>query len=320
MKIAIAGAGAMGSRFGKMLHDSGQDVTLIDNWEEHVQKIQKQGLLFHTDAGDVVLKVPTYTPAQLPANQHFDLVILFTKAMQMHDMLSDIKPVIDAHTNVLVLANGIGNIETIEEFVPRAQIVAGVTVWSSELDGPAEVTLTGTGTVSLQAVQPDEKNEGFLKELVEVMNGAKLNVSVSPSVIGAIWKKAAFNSVLNTYTSIISCNVGEFGSFSHRDQLIKSTLTEIDLVAQAMHVPFDKADTLALIMSQFEPGQNGAHYASMYQDLAKGRLTEVDYLNGYIAKMGEKLGVPTPINSTLTAIIHSREELNSLHKSPVKVG
>ncbi|WP_461226014.1 2-dehydropantoate 2-reductase [Lacticaseibacillus suihuaensis] len=311
MKIAIAGAGAMGSRFGKMLQDADQDVTLIDNWAAHVTQIQQRGLLFHLPEGDATVAFPAFTPAALKP-QHFDLIILFTKAMQMAGMLEDIQGVIDQDTKILVLANGIGNVETIERFVPRKQIIAGVTVWSAELDGPGEVTLTGTGSVSLQAVAPDAANDAFLTQLVAVMNQAHLNVTVSPSVIEAIWKKAAFNSVLNTYTSLISCNVGEFGRFSHRDALITATLHEIAQVAAGLKVPFDEPATLALIMSQFAPGQNGAHYASMYQDLAKHRLTEIDYLNGYVAKKGAELGIPTPINNTLTALIHCREELNQM--------
>ncbi|HAT53688.1 MAG TPA: 2-dehydropantoate 2-reductase [Lactobacillus sp.] len=313
MKIAIAGAGAMGSRFGKMLQDSGQTVTLIDNWAAHVSQIQKHGLLVHTDGQEQIVKFEAFQPSELNFQQ-FDLIILFTKAMQMEGMLQDIQKAIGHNTKILVLANGIGNIETIEHFIPRKQIIAGVTVWSSELDGPGEITLTGTGSVTLQAVQPDDNNALFLQQLVTLMNNAKLNVTVSNSVIEAIWKKAAFNCVLNTYTSLISCNVGEFGAFSNRDFLIDNVLNEITSVAKAMKVPFNKQETLDLILSQFKPGQNGSHYASMYQDLSQNRLTEIDYLNGYIAKKGAEFHIPTPVNSLLTALIHCREELNQMQK------
>ena len=308
MKFAIAGAGAMGSRFVKMLYEADQDVVLIDNWKEHVDEIDKNGLKVLTDGKTHYYKIPAYLPESTP-KQHFDCIILFTKAMQIDTMLSNIKHLIDEETYILVLANGIGNIETIEKYVDKARIVAGVTVWSSELNGPGFVTLTGKGTVSLQGIEIEPESEKFLNQLVDTMNQAQLNVSISKDVLEAIWKKAAFNSVLNTLTSIIGCNVGEFGRFTSRDFLIDGVLNEFEAIAQKMSIQFNKEATKELIVSQFSDDGNADHYTSMYQDLSKKRSTEIDYLNGYVAKKGKELGIATPFNELLSSLVHCREEL-----------
>lgn len=312
LTIAIAGAGAMGSRFASMLSDANINVTLIDKWQEHVKTINERGLLVEDNEGKKkVYRLPAYLPENV--QQTFDLVIVFTKAMQMNDMLSSLKRVITKDTLVLTLANGIGNIETIEKYVPKENIIAGVTVWSSELVGPGEIKLTGQGSVSLQAVT--SANSTAVQEVVNTMNQAGLNVSLADNVLQAIWRKAAFNSVLNTLTSLTDANVGEFGQTSTSMRLADKVLDEFEIAAEKVAVKFDKQDTRNLIQSQFGENGNGAHYASMYQDLHNNRLTEIDYLNGYVSHLGEKYHFDTPVNSLLTDLIHAKENLNQIRSS-----
>jgi len=314
LNVAIAGAGAMGARFASMLSDVNISVTMIDKWQEHVSAINSYGLKVE----DRQKNIKTYhIPAFLPedVSQKFDLIIVFTKAMQMDNMLSSLKKIIDKNTFVLTLANGIGNIETIEKYVPQENIIAGVTVWSSELVGPGKIKITGQGSVTMQAVSSDG-NKAKIKEIVDEMNKAKLNVNLADDVLSAIWRKAAFNSVLNTLTSLMDANVGEFGKTSTGMQIADQVLNEFELAANAVDVKFDKQDTQRLIQSQFGPQGNGNHYASMYQDLHNNRKTEIDYLNGYVSYLGKKYNFDTPVNTLLTDLIHAKEDLNQIRVTP----
>ena len=119
MNITIAGVGAMGSRFALMLHRAGHKVTLIDGWEEHVTAIQKNGLQANLNGEEVVAKLPIYFQSEVDPTLSNDLIILFTKAMQLEAMLADIQPLIRDNTAVLCLLNGIGHEEVIEKYVPR---------------------------------------------------------------------------------------------------------------------------------------------------------------------------------------------------------
>ncbi|MGX1961190.1 2-dehydropantoate 2-reductase [Levilactobacillus brevis] len=309
MKIAIAGAGAMGSRFGVKLQEAGNQVTLIDNWSAHVDQINQAGLTVTTDDG--VDHVYTMT-AQHPeaVTDQFDLIILFTKTMQMDAMLQQLAPVLTNHPIVLTLANGIGNIETIERHVPKNQIVVGTTVWSSGLTGPGHITVTGTGSISLQAVVPDQFPN--LADLITTLNAAGLNASAADNVLAAIWKKAGLNSVLNTYCTLFDCNIGEFGALKNWQTLTATVLDEFQAAADAAQIQFSAAAVTDLIAAQFPAAVNGNHYPSMHQDMANQRPTEIDFLNGYVAKLGQQLHVPTPANALLTQLIHSQEQLKQI--------
>lgn len=309
MKIAIAGAGAMGSRFGVKLQAAGNQVTLIDNWADHVAAINRDGLIVTTDDGtDHVYPMTAQTPQQV--TDHFDLVILFTKAMQMDQMLQDLGDVLDNHPAVLTLANGIGNVETIARHVPQSQIIVGTTVWSSGLTGPGHIQVTGTGSISLQAVTPAQFPN--LPEILTTLNAAGLNASEAANVMAAIWKKAGLNSVLNTYCTLFDCNIGEFGALPNWRILNDAVLTEFQAVTDAADIQFSAADVTALIAAQFSPQTNGGHYPSMHQDMANRRPTEIDFLNGYVAKLGTQLHVPTPTNALLAQAIHAQESLKGI--------
>ncbi|MFC6275153.1 ketopantoate reductase family protein [Levilactobacillus tangyuanensis] len=306
MKIAIAGAGAMGSRFGVKLQAAGNDVTLIDNWADHVAAINANGLMVTSDDGkDQAYPMTALAPKDVTTT--FDLVILFTKTMQMDQMLTDLHAVLANHPAVLTLANGIGNVETIEKHVPRSQIVVGTTVWSSGLVGPGHIKVTGTGSISLQAVDP--ANFPNLDDIISTLNAAGMNASPADDVMAAIWKKAGLNSVLNTYCTLLNCNIGEFGALPNWRDLNDAVLDEFQAVADAAKITFSASDVTTLIAAQFSPETNGGHYPSMHQDMANHRPTEVDFLNGYVARLGKKLGVPVPHNAILAQLIHSQEAL-----------
>ncbi len=310
MKIAIAGAGAMGGRFGAMLYRSGErEVVFIDRWAEQVKAINERGLTVTENGQSIVYPIPAFFPEQVTTS--FDLIILFTKAMQMDEMLQSIQHVVDDSTFVLVLSNGIGNIETIEKYVPAGRIIAGVTIWSSELDGPGRMTLTGNGSVTMQAVTPTADSGEILQRIIVEMNRAGLNASAADDVIDVIWKKAALNSVLNTLTALLHCDIEAFGRTRSAHRLTKAVLDEFTAVAKRCGIHFDENEAIHWIEQQFDPAANGRHHPSMYQDLEKHRPTEVDYLNGYIVREGQRFGIPTPVNAVLTDLIHAREDLNA---------
>jgi 2-dehydropantoate 2-reductase len=115
MKIAIAGAGAMGSRFGLMLHQGGNDVTLIDGWKEHIETIRKHGLSANLNGQELTAQLKVELQSEVNLQNEMELIILFTKAMQLDKMLSDIQPMLSENTKVLCLLNGIGHEDIIEK-------------------------------------------------------------------------------------------------------------------------------------------------------------------------------------------------------------
>lgn len=303
MKVAIAGAGAMGCRFGYMLADSGVDVTLIDSWKMHVDTINQQGLLVENEAGSRHYSLPTVLPEDVSGS--FDMLIVFTKAMQMDEMLQKIAPVLASAKVVMTLSNGLGNIETLEKYVDRSVIYAGVTLWSCELEGPGHIRATGSGNIELQPLT--SQNMATADRVVEMFNHAGLNAELSPNVLLSIWKKAAFNSVMNTFCALLDCNVGSFGNRPGALDLARTVVQEIVQVASSQQIPLTEEMVMHTVEKVFDPRESGEHYPSMHQDLQKGRLTEIDYLNGAVARMGESKGIAVPVNRLLTQLIHAKE-------------
>ena len=141
MKIVIAGAGAMGSRFAIKLKRGGNDVTLIDGWPAHIEAIRTNGLQANLDGEEITESFPIYAQSEVTADAPADLIIVFTKAMQLDQMMQDIASLIGDQTRVLCLLNGIGHEDTIEKYVATDKIFLGNTLWTADLIGPGQVRI-----------------------------------------------------------------------------------------------------------------------------------------------------------------------------------
>ncbi len=177
LNIYIAGAGSMGCRFGYQLAKANNKVTLLDEWEEHITAIQSKGLSITGDQEDNI-DIPIMKPEE--ADQSADLIILFTKAMQLPSMLQNIEHIMNEDTKVLCLLNGLGHLEEIQKYVPRENILMGVTIWTAQLESPGKVKLSGQGGINLQSVE--KTGETFGKDLINIFNEANLNAEYDQDV------------------------------------------------------------------------------------------------------------------------------------------
>ena len=150
MKITIAGAGAMGCRFGGALFAAGHEVLLLDGWPEHVSAINGRGLRVDDSDGSHVVRVPAHA---FPADQPGDLVIVFGKATQTASVAAASAAAIGPSTLVLTLQNGLGNIEALRSRVPDSRLLAGTTTLGTELLGPGHIRALGSGETVLGALQ-----------------------------------------------------------------------------------------------------------------------------------------------------------------------
>lgn len=306
MKILFAGAGAMGARFGYLLAQQGNDVTFADYWQAHIDAINTQGLKVIVDNKEVGnFKIPAFTPQTVEGT--YDLVFVFTKAMQLNQMMQDIRHVITRNTYVICLLNGLGNVDNILPFVPGKQIYLGTTLWSSGLGGPGIVNAFGSGSIALQQVEKTESP--FHEKMLDTLNKAGLNVSFSDNVMQTIWHKVSLNCVLNSYCTLIDCNIAEYGNYEYNEVLTELVLDEIVAVGKAEGVDVLKDVVMNNIKGVFPLDKAGAHHPSLYQDMANRRKTEIDYLNGAIARLGAKHQIPTPVCLAITHMIHAKESV-----------
>lgn len=309
MKIAIVGAGAMGSRIGLMLHQANNEVILIDRWPDHIQAIREKGLIGEFEDHEVVAHLPIYSPEEIVEDHaNVDLVIALTKSMQLESMFQDIHPIIGKDTFVFCLLNGLGHEETLSKFVPKENIIFGTTTWTAGLAGPGHAKLVGTGSIEMENLASEGK--AFTLEVLNVFQNAGLNPIYSTNVRYSIWKKACINGTLNGLCTILDCNIADFGALTGAKNLIETIVEEFASVAKMEGIELDQPQVIRAIEATYDVKTQGLHFPSMYQDLIRNhRKTEIDYINGAVWQKGRKHQIETPYCAFLTQLIHAKEEL-----------
>ncbi len=303
MKIAIAGSGALGCGFGYMMQKNGNDVTLIDFWEEHIAAIKKNGLTITVNKKEDNIVIPVGKPAEI--KDKFDAVFIFTKSMGLRHMLEEIKHLLTEDTKVICLLNGLGHAKTIAEYVPGKNIIMGTTVWTGGIDAPGKTHFMGEGPVEVQNVDINEKESTL--QIVKMMADSGLNGIYSQDVHFTTWRKACVNGTMNALCSLLDCNIKELFETTEREGLIKEIVSEFSLLAETEGVHLDVEETVSYLKATAE--KVGAHYPSMHQDLKNKRLTEIDFLNGTVAKEAGNKGLEAPYSKLITQLIHAKEDI-----------
>lgn len=303
MKIAIAGSGALGCGFGYMMKKDGNDVTLIDFWDDHINAIKENGLSITVNGKEDNVIIPIGKPEEI--KDTFDTVFIFTKSMGLRQMLEKIKHMLTEDTKVVCLLNGLGHATTISEYIPQKNIIMGTTLWTGGIDAPGKTHFMGEGPVEVQ--NSDENEEEGTREVVKMMADCGLNGVYSQNVNFTTWRKACVNGTMNALCSLLDCNIKELFETSQIDQLNKKIVSEFSRVAETEGVHIDVEETVNYLKGTAE--KVGEHYPSMHQDLKNKRLTEIDFLNGEVAKQAEAKGLEAPYSQLITQLIHAKEDI-----------
>jgi 2-dehydropantoate 2-reductase len=306
MNIVIIGAGAMGSRVGPALYKNDYHVQLIDDWEEHVEAIQQNGLMVINEKG----KEQVYIPAHLPKDcaEEVDLLIILTKSTKTESMMKSCLHLISERTQVLTLQNGLGNIEVLTKYVSKEQLFVGITTYSAKLSGPGMVEAFGSGKTEIMDVTGQQKEEA--ERIIQIFNHSAIHAIISENVIKSIWNKVAFNSVMNPLCTLTKSSAGVIGTYCHFYEIIDPILDEIIKVAEVEGIELNKKYITETIIAALNPSMSGSHLSSMYQDIQRGQPTEIEYLNGALLKKGELNQIPMPYNRLLYHLIKMLERGN----------
>ncbi|MGP1459884.1 MAG: 2-dehydropantoate 2-reductase [Treponema sp.] len=310
MKIVIAGAGAMGCSFGFMLQKSGNEVTLLDEWQDNIDAIRKNGLQLLDGTAELSTKIDIYKPEEFKGAA--DFVIVFTKSMQLENMLRRIQHILGDDTKILCLLNGLGHTETLKKFINPKNIFMGVTVVTAGMKGPGSAVLSSHGKTEIQNIVPEGKAGAEI--IVETLNKATMPAVYSDNILWSIWRKASLNGAINSTCTIMECNMLELGSIAGCKDMMRCIIAEFAAVAKTQGVTLDVDSVTDYVFGFTNPDFVGAkHYPSMHQDLIKNRrLTEIDFLNAYVSRKGKELHIPTPYCDLITTFVHGKEKLSGL--------
>lgn len=307
MKVLVAGSGAMGSCFGHMLHKGGHDVTLCDKWKANVEAVKERGLLI-TDV-DKVEQSPLkmYFPEDVP-DKDYDLVLFFTKSMQLEDMVHSVKHLVKDHTKVLCLLNGLGHYKTLSKHFPDRQLLMGVTVVTAKLLGPGEFLISAHSPTEVRNMDPKERSA--CEAVIAAFNESNMPFKYSDDIMYSTWRKAILNGTTNSICALLDMNMKTQGEMPHSKELVGQIVAEFAAAAATEGVSIDVPSITDYAYSFLTPTFAGCmHYPSMWQDLvANHRPTEVDYLNGYVARVSKEHGFRAYYCELITLLIHGKEK------------
>lgn len=295
MRIAILGAGALGSVIGAELHAAHHEVVLLDLNVAHLDAINRDGLRVDWDDRTEHLPIAAMRPDQAP---QVDLVILLTKTMHTDAALEGIAPLIDAGASVLTLQNGLGNVARVQRRVPDGQILFGCTMTPGDLRGPGHVASHGMAYTPFDALVSD----GPAAELAAALDGDQF--SWTKVAAAQVWQKAAFNCAMNATAVLGAGTVGAIATYIGPD-LASDIAAEVLAVGKAEGVEGDMAAVRKQI--EFALREHTGHKPSMLQDVEAGRATEIASLNGYVEQSAARHKIAVPMNRLLTALVMMRE-------------
>jgi 2-dehydropantoate 2-reductase len=337
MKIAILGAGAMGSLFGGLLAEAGAHVALLDVNQQHLDAIHHDGLLLDTqnpvEAAHIrrIAQLAACRPEQFTDVP--DLLMIFTKTHQIAAALASARHLLGPATWVLTLQNGLGNVEAISAFVPKDRILVGVTTLPADFLAPGSVRSHGGGQIRMGHAAPTgnaiasghathpSADDCMLCQIVDLFLRAGLRATADRSVWAAIWEKVAFNAALNALCAVTGCTVEQIELVLSGPDLAHAVVAEAIAVAHAQGIPADLDRTQSMVQRSFKT--HAGHQPSMLQDINAHRRTEIESINGAIVHAAAQHNIPVPYTQmlyTLVRLIESRQarEASSAEPEPAQ--
>jgi 2-dehydropantoate 2-reductase len=301
MRVCVVGCGAVGSLFAANLANLDDvEVWASDLDKAHVDAINMNGLQL-TGVGEVMGRLrATSDPSELP---ECDFGIVVTKAMHTEAAIAA-----TAHAfgegAVATVQNGVGNEETIAPYVSR--VIRGTTFPAGKILSPGVVQWDVKGDTTLGPFEPKPAGADEIRRLADACTRAGMPTHAVTDARPAQWRKVIFNAATNPIGALTGLTHGRVCEDPALRAVVSGLVDEGKAVAAAQGIVLD-ADPEELIDHAAKPEVAYAHKASMLQDVEARRRTEVDYLNGGIARFGRELGVPTPLNDAVTALIKGVE-------------
>jgi 2-dehydropantoate 2-reductase len=295
-QITVVGAGAVGGFFGARLAQAHPHVSFLLR-PSTAEVIKRNGLTIRSTSLGTFTVHPRVTSD--PKELSFpDLIILGVKAYDLDEACRQIEPVVGDETTILTLQNGVTSEDEIIQRFGRERVLGGVAFIYSKILEPGVIEHYTRGTVMVGELMGNDTPR--LQHLVDLFQKAGVPCQVSEDIRKTKWDKMCWNCVFNPLTVLINDRVSEALDRPEMKSVISTIVSEVSAVAMAHRLPLD--DDIADKVIRWSQEIRDIH-TSMYDDWKAGRPTEIDYLNGYIAKKGKEFGIPTPLNEALTAIV-----------------
>ena len=300
MKILIVGSGAVGGYFGALLSRAGNDVTFLTRGE-HLKALKEKGITIKSINGDFSVKVKV---RELPdKDDSYDLIIFAVKSYDLGTATETIKDVVADDTSILSLLNGVDSEGLLGKKFGAEKIIGGVAFIGSAIEAPGEILHTASGSVTIGEMDGQKSNR--CQKIKTTFEKATIPCKISEDINKDIWSKMVWNVGFNAITAVTGALVSEILANQGTRQAVEQSMLETISAAKKKGVLLS-TDLISKTIARTEKA--GKIKTSMLQDVENGKRTEIDFINGIIAKIGKETGINTPVNEMLFGLVKFKEE------------
>jgi 2-dehydropantoate 2-reductase len=297
-RVAVVGAGAVGCYFGGMLARAGASVTLIGR-APHVEAINRDGLFI--DSIHFQERVSVLASTEIAAVRGAQLVLFSVKTVDTESAAKALAPHLSAETIVVSLQNGVDNAERIE-CAAGIRAIPSVVYVAAGMIGPGRVKHVGRGDL----VIGDTLSKRDAEFIAATFTRAGVPCRVSGNITVELWEKLIMNCAYNAISALTRMKYGLIAEDAGTIEVMKAVLIEAVAVAGAAGVQLSESNMTEATLRLGKAIPEAL--SSIAQDIARGKPTEIDSLNGFLVRKGAELGVPTPVNQTLYSLVKLLEQ------------
>jgi 2-dehydropantoate 2-reductase len=299
-RIAVVGAGAVGGYFGGMLARAGAPVVMIGR-KAFVEAVTANGLVL--DSRDVRERIRVDATTEMSAIRDASVILLCVKTTDTSTAARELAPFLAPGASIVCLQNGVDNVERVREAANINAVAAAVYVAVS-MPEPGQAKHLARGDLIIGPASEETQN------LQALFTRGGIPCEITENIEGELWIKLLCNCALNAISAVGNARYGQIAENSDARQLMQRVVDELLEVARAARINLPNiADTNSGMAAAMEIAtQMTGAFSSTAQDLQRGRLTEIDSLNGYIARRGAELGIDVPVNHALFTLVKLVEQ------------
>lgn len=318
MKYAVVGAGAMGLRYGILLQENaGVPVDFVEPTQASLNVIRAQGNQVWKSRDHEnrhLIPVNIYSPEEYTGDP--DVWIFFLKQMQLPDATARLADKFKPHQTALGAMNGMGHIEVLQQYFSDDHIIGGTAMIATILNDFGDVDFMGAeGAGTSNYANLTEQDSDVLDAVLADFGAAHLNPTKSNNFMGTLLTKVFFNSVENSIATMFNARMGELMAYEGFLAGVAKPLIDeaYDAAESAGYQLLESREEMLSQVEYVSTVANPLHYPSMSQDFTKGRDTEVDYINGWIARLARKHGLVAKNQELVTNLVHLAESMRQFH-------